>query len=83
MQEKEICSILVVGLGNRQVTPDALGPYVVDNLRVTRHIMKEYGKYAMEMEENGIVSAIVPGVMGQTGMETLEIRDKTGYGYCN
>ena len=73
LQEKEICSILVVGLGNRQVTPDALGPYVVDNLRVTRHIMKEYGRYAMEMEENGIVSAIVPGVMGQTGMETLEI----------
>lgn len=73
LQEKEISSILVVGLGNRQVTPDALGPYVVDNLRVTRHIMKEYGKYAMEMEENGIVSAIVPGVMGQTGMETLEI----------
>ena len=35
--------------------------------------MKEYGRYAMEMEENGIVSAIVPGVMGQTGMETLEI----------
>ena len=40
-------SVLVVGLGNREVTPDALGPYVADNLSVTRHIVKEYGKYAM------------------------------------
>ena len=66
-------SVLVVGLGNRQVTPDALGPYVSDNLCVTRHIVKEYGKYAMGMEHARLVSAIVPGVMGQTGMETLEI----------
>lgn len=63
--------VLVVGLGNRQVTPDALGPYVVDNLFVTRHIFLEYGKYAMEDTE--CVSAIVPGVMAQTGMETVEI----------
>ena len=61
-------SVLVVGLGNRQVTPDALGPYVADNLCVTRHIVKEYGKYAMGMEHARLVS-----VMGQTGMETLEI----------
>lgn len=66
-------SVLVVGLGNRQVTPDALGPYVADNLCVTRHIVREYGKYAMGMEQAQLVSAIVPGVMGQTGMETLEI----------
>ena len=66
-------SVLVVGLGNRQVTPDALVPYVVDNLCVTRHIVREYGKYAMGMERAQLVSAIVPGVMGQTGMETLEI----------
>ena len=64
-------NILVVGLGNRQVTPDALGPYVVDNLMVTRHIILEYGKYAMENSD--CVSAIVPGVMGQTGMESLEL----------
>lgn len=73
LTEKEELSILVVGLGNRQVTPDALGPYVVDNLCVTRHIVKEYGKYAMGMEHANMVSAIVPGVMGQTGMETVEI----------
>ncbi len=72
-QKMSELSFLVVGLGNRQVTPDALGPYVVDNLNVTRHIVKEYGKYAMGMEHTGIVSAIVPGVMGQTGMETVEI----------
>lgn len=61
------------GLGNRQATPDALGPYVADNLNVTRHIVKEYGKYAALEEMNCVVSAIVPGVMAQTGMETAEI----------
>lgn len=71
--DTEDLSVLVVGLGNRKVTPDALGPYVADNLCVTRHIVREYGKYAMGMEHARLVSAIVPGVMGQTGMETLEI----------
>lgn len=72
-EDKDEYSVLVVGLGNRQVTPDALGPYVVDNLNINRHIVKEYGKYAMGEEQIHLVSAIVPGVMGQTGMETLEI----------
>lgn len=66
-------SVLVVGLGNREVTPDALGPYVADHLSVTRHIVKEYGKYAMGLEHASLISAIVPGVMGQTGMESTEI----------
>lgn len=66
-------SVLIVGLGNRQVTPDALGPYVVDNLNITRHIIREYGKYAVDDQNVKLVSAIVPGVMGQTGMETVEI----------
>ena len=65
--------VLVIGLGNRQATPDALGPYVADNLNVTRHIVKEYGKYAALEEMNCVVSAIVPGVMAQTGMQTAEI----------
>jgi len=69
----EDASILVAGLGNRKVTPDALGPYVADNLNITRHIVKEYGKYAMYEESVNLISAIVPGVMGQTGMETVEI----------
>ena len=72
-KEKEEYRVLVVGLGNRLVTPDALGPEVADHLVVTRHIVKEYGKYAMGSEKAHMVSAIVPGVMGQTGMETLEI----------
>ena len=70
---KEERSVLVVGLGNREVTPDALGPEVVGNLRITRHVVKEYGKSAFEKEKVHMVSGIVPGVMAQTGMETLEI----------
>ena len=64
---------LVVGLGNREVTPDALGPRVVDNLFITRHILNEFGKYAFQREDVGKVSGIVPGVMAQTGMECVEI----------
>lgn len=71
-KEQEL-SVLVVGLGNRLVTPDALGPNVVDNLYVTRHIVKEYGKYAMGEEQVHLISGIIPGVMAQTGMETVEI----------
>ncbi len=65
--------ILVVGLGNREVTPDALGPQVVDNLFVTRHLIREFGEDFKEKNHLGSVSAISPGVMAQTGMETLEI----------
>ncbi len=71
--EKKDYTALVVGLGNRNVTPDALGPLVVENLYVTRHIIREYGKYAMNEKESHMVSAISPGVMAQTGMETSEI----------
>lgn len=66
-------SILVVGLGNREVTPDALGPEVVGNLLITRHVIQEYGKLAMGKDKVNLISGIVPGVMAQTGMETLEI----------
>jgi spore protease len=65
--------VLVVGLGNREVTPDALGPQVVDNLFITRHLIKEYGDEFKEKHHLGSVSAISPGVMAQTGMETVEI----------
>ena len=66
-------AVLVVGLGNREVTPDALGPEAVNHLRVTRHVVREYGKAAFAREKVQLVSTIVPGVMAQTGMETLEI----------
>ncbi|MCK9907414.1 GPR endopeptidase, partial [Frankia sp. Cpl3] len=62
---------LVVGLGNWNVTPDALGPLVVENLLVTRHLFA----LAPESVEDGYreVSAISPGVLGITGIETSEI----------
>lgn len=60
--------IMVAGLGNRDVTPDALGPFVIDNLYVTRHLLKE-GIISQSIE----ISAIAPGVMAQTGMESSVI----------
>ena len=63
--------ILVVGLGNLYVTPDALGPKVVPEIQVTRHIL-QYMPSAMP-EDTRPVSAISPGVLGITGIETMEI----------
>lgn len=65
--------VMVVGLGNREVTPDALGPMVVDNLFITRHLIREYGEEFKKHNQLGNVSAISPGVMAQTGMEAAEI----------
>lgn len=65
--------VMVVGLGNREVTPDALGPWVVDNLFVTRHLIREYGEEFKKKNHLRCVSAIAPGVMAQTGMEAAEI----------
>lgn len=56
-------SVLAVGLGNRAVTSDALGPRVVDELWITRHLEDASPK----------ISGIVPGVMAQTGMESAQI----------
>ncbi|EJL22328.1 GPR endopeptidase [Brevibacillus sp. BC25] len=62
---------LVVGLGNWNVTPDALGPMVVENLLITRHL------YTLAPETVGEgyreVSGLSPGVLGITGIETSEI----------
>lgn len=63
--------ILVVGLGNRAVTPDALGPCVVDRVMVTNHVLPYLN--TKEQRDFSAVSAVCPGVMGVTGMETLEI----------
>lgn len=73
MGEERERSILVAGLGNRDVTPDALGPKTVSNLLITRHLIREYGKEAMGSSRCSQISGIVPGVMAQTGMETSEI----------
>ena len=66
-------SVLVLGLGNAAITADALGPQVVDNLLMTRHIIKEYGLRGIKHEKMHRISGIAPGVMAQTGMETAEI----------
>lgn len=66
-------SVLVIGLGNAAITADALGPQVVDNLLMTRHIIKEYGLRGIKHEKMHRISGIAPGVMAQTGMETAEI----------
>lgn len=67
----DVDDILVVGLGNIYVTPDALGPKVVPEIEVTRHIL-QYMPKAMP-EDTRPVSAIAPGVLGITGIETMEI----------
>ena len=66
-------SILVVGLGNSAITADSLGPHVVENLNITRHIIREYGLQSLGKERMHRTSGIIPGVMAQTGMETSEI----------
>ncbi|MCO5385468.1 GPR endopeptidase [Desulfosporosinus sp.] len=71
MNLKEDASILIVGLGNWNATPDALGPQVIDKTMVTRHL------YQLSPDElKGHlrkISAIAPGVLGLTGIETAEI----------
>ena len=63
--------ILVVGLGNLEVTPDSLGPKVISNIEITRHILEYMPK--LMPEDTRPVSAISPGVLGTTGIETMEI----------
>ena len=64
-------TVLVVGLGNRAVTPDALGPKTAEKILVTRHIKQ----YMPDAIPNGVrsVCAISPGVLGVTGIETMEV----------
>ena len=63
--------ILVVGLGNIYVTPDSLGPKVINEIDVTRHIINYLPQYVDKGTR--MVSAIAPGVLGTTGIETVEI----------
>ncbi len=64
-------SILVVGLGNRSITPDALGPRTVEQVYVTRHVTQ----YMPDAFSRPVcaVSAVSPGVLGVTGIETMEV----------
>lgn len=67
----EKSSVLIVGLGNLNVTPDALGPIVVDNIMVTRHFFE----LMPDQVSPGYrpVSAVAPGVLGTTGIESSDI----------
>ncbi|MEW6182770.1 MAG: GPR endopeptidase [Bacillota bacterium] len=67
----EGASVLVVGLGNWHATPDALGPRAVDYTLVTRHLHR-YAPPDLRGDTRE-VSAIAPGVLGVTGIETAEI----------
>jgi len=71
LPKKKNLNTLVVGLGNWDVTPDALGPQVISKLLVTRHFFKMYNK--TDDPTMTPVSAISPGVMGTTGIETGDI----------
>ena len=64
-------TVLVVGLGNRAVTPDALGPKTAEKILVTRHIKQ----YMPDAIPNGVrsVCAVSPGVLGVTGIEAMEV----------
>ena len=63
--------ILVVGLGNVYVTPDSLGPKVINEIDVTRHLINYLPQYVEEGTRP--VCAVAPGVLGTTGIETMEI----------
>jgi len=76
-QIRKLCNIsektktLVVGLGNKLITPDALGPDVVNKLMITNHIKANLSEYLDE--SYSFVCGIIPGVLGTTGIETLDI----------
>ena len=65
-------SVLIVGLGNAEITPDSLGPFTLRRAVVTRHLKKTLPRFLSEGEFRD-VSGLVPGVLGQTGIESLEI----------
>lgn len=66
-------NVLIIGLGNRAVTSDSLGPKMTDELLITRHYKQEFGEDFLKENQYGCVSAIAPGVMAQTGIETSEL----------
>lgn len=62
--------VLVAGLGNRAMTADAIGPLALENLLVTRHMIRSLPR---QFQGFTPVSAVAPGVLADTGMETLEL----------
>lgn len=72
MNIKENDSVLVVGIGNRQILCDSLGVKTVDGIHITNHI-PEYCKDQFPLEIKRPVSGLIPGVLSQTGIETFRI----------
>lgn len=70
---KEDGKVLIVGLGNWNITPDSLGPKVISNILVTNHIMEANSVPPDIINKVRYVSAVSPGVMGTTGIETASI----------
>ena len=64
--------VLVVGLGNRRITPDALGPQTADLVLATRHIGREFAE-KVGLTDLRPVAVVSPGVLGQTGMESVDV----------
>lgn len=71
LPEENDSPVLVIGLGNRMVTPDALGPLTVDGTLVTRHLYRELPH--LTDRRMSPVCAVAPGVLGVTGIETMEM----------
>ena len=67
------CSVLVAGLGNGEMTSDALGPETVKKIAVTRHLMGGVLKVGAYSSNACEVSAVIPGVLASTGIETAEL----------
>lgn len=65
-------SVLVAGLGNREITADSIGPMTVDRLTVTRHI-EAHDKKLFDRLCRTPICAVAPGVLGQTGIETADL----------
>ncbi|MDL2274461.1 GPR endopeptidase [Oscillospiraceae bacterium OttesenSCG-928-G22] len=67
---KEDEPVIVVGLGNRHITPDAIGPITVDNTMITRHLVERAPEYFGAFRK---VSGLAPGVLGITGIESVDV----------
>lgn len=70
MRLKKGETVLVVGLGNREITPDAIGPNTVSGVFLTRHLIAHMPQYFGDLRS---VCAVVPGVLGSTGFESQEL----------
>ena len=69
-------AVLVAGLGNADITPDAIGPETAGRILATRHLRRELSEHAPDtafLRELRQVSVLANGVLGQTGIETAEL----------